>query len=244
MAFCHNIREQGIFMYITNRHEFGRILSVANYHTDHLHNDLWQISENPQDWEDKYIHENYSSIMENKILLQPCPDVYWFPIFTERACDDIVEEMEHYGQWSTGDNKDIRIQGGYENVPTIDIHMNQIGYEKEWQKFLREYIAPLTEKIYPGYYTKYDPFGVAFSFLNFVVRYKPEEQPSLEPHHDASTFTINVALNRAGVDYEALFDLAFVVRYKPDEQPSLMPHHDASTFTVNIALNKVGVDYQ
>ncbi|GCC32716.1 hypothetical protein chiPu_0011180 [Chiloscyllium punctatum] len=196
MSFCHNIREQGIFMYITNRHEFGRILSVANYHTDHLHNDLWQISENPQDWEDKYIHENYSSIIENKILLQPCPDVYWFPIFTEQACDDIVEEMEHYGQWSTGDNRDIRIQGGYENVPTIDIHMNQIGYEKEWQRFLREYIAPLTEEVYPGYYTK------AFSFLNFVVRYKPEEQPSLEPHHDASTFTINVALNRAGVDYE------------------------------------------
>lgn len=42
----------------------------------------------------------------------------------------------------------------------------------------------------------------AYSFLNFVVRYKPEEQPSLEPHHDASTFTLNVALNKAGVDYE------------------------------------------
>lgn len=38
--------------------------------------------------------------------------------------------------------------------------------------------------------------------LAFVVRYKPDEQPSLMPHHDASTFTINIALNRAGVDYE------------------------------------------
>lgn len=36
---------------------------------------------------------------------QPCPDVYWFPIFTEAACDELVEEMEHYGQWSLGDNK-------------------------------------------------------------------------------------------------------------------------------------------
>uniref|UniRef100_UPI00398EBAFC procollagen-lysine,2-oxoglutarate 5-dioxygenase 1 isoform X1 n=1 Tax=Pristiophorus japonicus TaxID=55135 RepID=UPI00398EBAFC len=196
MAFCHNIRDQGIFMYVSNRHEFGRIVSVANYQTGHLHNDLWQISENPQDWQEKYIHQNYSSIMEKKILLQPCPDVYWFPIFTERACDDLVEEMEHFGQWSTGGNQDTRIQGGYESVPTIDIHMNQIGFEKEWQKFLREYVAPLTEKIYPGYFTK------AHSFLNFVVRYKPEEQPSLEPHHDASTFTINIALNRAGIDYE------------------------------------------
>lgn len=38
--------------------------------------------------------------------------------------------------------------------------------------------------------------------LAFVVRYKPDEQPSLVPHHDASTFTINIALNRVGVDYE------------------------------------------
>lgn len=50
--------------------------------------------------------------------------------------------------------QDSRIQGGYENVPTIDIHMNQINFEKEWHKFLLEFIAPITEKMYPGYYTK------------------------------------------------------------------------------------------
>lgn len=38
--------------------------------------------------------------------------------------------------------------------------------------------------------------------LAFVVRYRPDEQPSLVPHHDASTFTINIALNRVGIDYE------------------------------------------
>nr|XP_021504831.1 procollagen-lysine,2-oxoglutarate 5-dioxygenase 1 [Meriones unguiculatus] len=127
---------------------------------------------------------------------QPCPDVYWFPIFTEAACDELVEEMEHFGQWSLGDNKDNRIQGGYENVPTIDIHMNQITFEREWHKFLVEYIAPMTEKLYPGYYTR------AQFDLAFVVRYKPDEQPSLMPHHDASTFTVNIALNKVGEDYE------------------------------------------
>ena len=29
-----------------------------------------------------------------------------------------------------------------------------------------------------------------------------DEQPFLRPHHDSSTFTINIALNKAGVDYE------------------------------------------
>ena len=56
--------------------------------------------------------------------------------------------------------QDNRIQGGYENVPTIDIHMNQINFEREWHKFLVEYIAPMTEKLYPGYYTRVGAPGV------------------------------------------------------------------------------------
>nr|XP_046253922.1 procollagen-lysine,2-oxoglutarate 5-dioxygenase 1 isoform X2 [Scatophagus argus] len=196
MAYCHNIRSKGIFMYVTNMHTFGRILSTENYQTGHLHNDLWQIFENPVDWQDRYIHENYTHIMKDKLIETPCPDVYWFPVFSEVACNHLVEEMEHFGKWSGGGNQDTRIQGGYENVPTIDIHMNQINFEKEWHKFLLEYIAPITEKMFPGYYTK------CATPLNFVVRYKPDEQPSLVPHHDASTFTINIALNSKDIDYQ------------------------------------------
>ncbi|XP_070825505.1 procollagen-lysine,2-oxoglutarate 5-dioxygenase 1 isoform X2 [Chaetodon trifascialis] len=196
MAYCHNIRSKGIFMFVTNMHTFGRILSTENYQTSHLHNDLWQIFENPVDWQERYIHENYTLIMKDKLIETPCPDVYWFPVFSDVACNHLIEEMEHFGQWSGGANKDARIQGGYENVPTIDIHMNQINFEKNWHKFLLEYIAPITEKMYPGYYTK------CATPLNFVVRYKPDEQPLLVPHHDASTFTINIALNSKDVDYQ------------------------------------------
>ncbi|XP_041655153.1 procollagen-lysine,2-oxoglutarate 5-dioxygenase 1 isoform X1 [Cheilinus undulatus] len=196
MAYCFNVREKAVFMYVTNMHTFGRILSTENYQTGHLHNDLWQIFENPLDWQERYIHENYTLIMKDKLIETPCPDVYWFPIFTDVACNHLVEEMEHFGKWSGGGNVDTRIQGGYENVPTIDIHMNQINFEKEWHKFLLEFIAPVTEKMYPGYYTK------AQFDLAFVVRYKPDEQPFLRPHHDASTFTINIALNQVGHDYQ------------------------------------------
>jgi len=42
----------------------------------------------------------------------------------------------------------------------------------------------------------------AQAVMNFVVRYRPDEQPSLRPHHDSSTFTINIALNRKNIDYE------------------------------------------
>lgn len=37
--------------------------------------------------------------------------------------------------------------------------------------------------------------------MNFVVKYHPDGQSSLRPHHDSSTFTINVALNTINVDY-------------------------------------------
>nr|XP_020836616.1 procollagen-lysine,2-oxoglutarate 5-dioxygenase 2 isoform X3 [Phascolarctos cinereus] len=217
MALCRNAREmtiqrekdsptpetfqmlsppKGVFMYISNRHEFGRLLSTANYNTSHYNNDLWQIFENPVDWKEKYINPNYSKIFTENLVEQPCPDVFWFPIFSEKACDELVEEMEHYGQWSGGKHHDSRISGGYENVPTDDIHMKQIGLENEWLHFIREFIAPVTLKVFAGYYTK------GFALLNFVVKYSPDRQRSLRPHHDSSTFTINIALNNVGEDFQ------------------------------------------
>ncbi|XP_006001962.1 procollagen-lysine,2-oxoglutarate 5-dioxygenase 2 isoform X2 [Latimeria chalumnae] len=196
MAFCRNAREMGVFMYITNRREFGRLISTANYNTSHLNGDLWQIFENPIDWREKYINPNYTKIFTQNMFEQPCPDVYWFPIFSEKACDDLVKEMEYYGQWSGGRYEDMRLSGGYENVPTDDIHMNQIDFEKEWLHFIREYIAPVTLKVFAGYYTK------GYALLNFVVKYTPERQAFLRPHHDSSTFTINIALNSKGIDFQ------------------------------------------
>ena len=60
------------------------------------------------------------------LSLQPCPDVYWYPLISETFANELVEEMEHHGKWSSGKNEDSRLDGGYENVPTRDIHMNQV----------------------------------------------------------------------------------------------------------------------
>ncbi|KAK5848041.1 hypothetical protein PBY51_005696 [Eleginops maclovinus] len=198
MVFCRSIRDQGVFMFVSNRDEFGRLVASANFNTSKLHPDMWQIFDNPVDWKEKYISEHYPKIFEqnNTFVEQPCPDVYWFPAFSEKMCDHLVETMEDLDEWSGGKHKDERLAGGYENVPTVDTHMTQIGFEKEWLKFLKEYISPITERLYPGYYPK------SQAIMNFVVRYRPDEQPSLRPHHDSSTFTINIALNSKGVDYE------------------------------------------
>lgn len=135
--------------------------------------------------------------------------------------------------------QDSRISGGYENVPTDDIHMKQIDLENVWLHFIREFIAPVTLKVFAGYYTKVVilPFLLptsyqflhnmlfyvfiakqihsftlpfqGFALLNFVVKYSPDRQRSLRPHHDASTFTINIALNNVGEDFQVIMGFSF-----------------------------------
>ena len=57
-------------------------------------------------------------------------------------------------QLSTHCPQDSRLAGGYENVPTVDIHMKQVGYEDQWLQLLRSYVGPMTESLVPGYHTK------------------------------------------------------------------------------------------
>jgi len=191
MAFAVNNRDRDIFMYISNRVDWGHLINADNFDTSHLHNEMYQIFDNRWDWELRYLHANWSKSLEpNSTLIQPCPDVYWFPVLTPRYCREHVAEVENFGKWSDGSNYDDRLEGGYENVPTVDIHMNQIGFEQHWLEFLRLYVEPLQTRVYIGYY-HYPPQAT----MNFMVRYKPDEQRELKPHHDTSTYTINVAMN-------------------------------------------------
>ncbi|XP_015171280.1 PREDICTED: procollagen-lysine,2-oxoglutarate 5-dioxygenase 3 isoform X1 [Polistes dominula] len=198
MSFAYVNRERYIHMYVSNRLDFGHLVDPDTYNIKLTHPDFYQILDNKYDWEKRYIHENYTLNFDpNHKPLQPCPDVYWFPIANRRFIKEMVNIVETYGHWSDGTNHDPRLSGGYENVPTRDIHMNQINFEKQWLYFLKEYVRPLQELVFTGYY--HDP---PRALMNFVVRYRPDEQPSLRPHHDSSTYTINIALNEVGIDYE------------------------------------------
>lgn len=198
MAFAENLRMNDIFVYVSNRINFGHLVNNEEFPTIHKYNDLWEIKRNRWDWEQRYLNVNYSqSLAKDATIEEPCPDVFWFPIFSERFCDELVDEAESYGSWSDGTNSDKRLEGGYEAVPTRDIHMNQIGFDDEWLYVLDFYVRPLQEVVFVGYF--HQP---PRSTMNFMVRYRPDEQPNLRPHHDSSTYTINVALNTPRIDYE------------------------------------------
>ncbi|XP_053203509.1 procollagen-lysine,2-oxoglutarate 5-dioxygenase-like [Panonychus citri] len=198
MAFSASLRSRGIFIFVINIDDYGHLVNSETFETTHVHNDLYEIYNNQYEWTEKYIHPNYSAVLKDDYQIdQPCPDVYWFPVVTPVFCINLIEEMENYGKWSDGSNYDPRLSGGYESVPTVDIHTSQVGLEQQWLYFLREFIRPVQEKVFIGYF--HDPPKAT---MNFIVRYKPTEQASLKPHHDTSTYTINIALNRPGIDYE------------------------------------------
>lgn len=117
MAFCKNLRENGHFFYVTNRGHWGHLVATEDFSTAHLNNELWEIENNRFDWELRYLHPNYSkSLADDAVLANPCPDVYWFPIVTERFADELVEEMEHFGKWSDGSNS---VRGFGTNFPIV-----------------------------------------------------------------------------------------------------------------------------
>ena len=97
------------------------------------------------------------------------------------------------------DDNLLRLAGGYENVPTVDIHMNQIGIHDEWLYIVKTYAAPMVNRFYVGYNPESKPN------LMFVVRYKPGEQDRLRPHHDSSTWTFQIALNKPNVRKKVIF---------------------------------------
>lgn len=195
--FCAGLREKGLFMHVTNLEYFGHMKEMDNFTTGYKHNDMFQLFNNKLDWEEKYLHPDWAKYTNpNTNFTEACPDVFWVPVVTEKFASDLIEECEHFGQWSGGKNEDKRLAGGYENVPTVDIHMNQIGFEAHWLQMLKDYFTPIITTIFTGYTTD------AQSHMNFVVKYTLSGQFLLRPHHDASTYTVNLALNRPGVDYE------------------------------------------
>ena len=106
MAFSESIRDQGIFMYVSNQLDYGHLVNPDHYDTSFASSDLHQVYHNQLDWEKKYLHPNYGKILDPAFEIeQPCPDVYGFPVVTTAFCDDLVKEMEHFGKWSSGTNQ-------------------------------------------------------------------------------------------------------------------------------------------
>ena len=148
-------------------------------------------------WEEKYLHDEFKEFLNGGDISinDPSPYLFEFPLFNERFCKELITIMENENKWSDGGHNDRRLNTGYENVPTIDTHFNQIGFEKQWNKIVFKYISKIAEKGFIG--TKTSRIN-----MSFVVKYTPSGQSNLRPHHDSSLYSAMVALNERGKDFE------------------------------------------
>jgi procollagen-lysine,2-oxoglutarate 5-dioxygenase 1 len=68
MAMCYSMRENDVFMHVTNRVSFGHLINADDFNTSHLHNELWELMNNRHDWEKRYMHDNYSRNLEVGVM--------------------------------------------------------------------------------------------------------------------------------------------------------------------------------
>lgn len=73
MAFCRNLRELDVFIYVSNRVEFGHLINPDTYDISRAEPDMYQIFDNEEDWEEAYIHPDYAETLNpEKKNLQVC----------------------------------------------------------------------------------------------------------------------------------------------------------------------------
>jgi len=179
--------DQGLPVYADNRHLYGTLLGEEGYTKAAApHPELYEAHVSPSLWAKRYLVEDYERVQ----MAEPCPDAYGAVLFTPLFCEHLIATANAANQWSSGRNEDERV-GGYENVPTQDIHMNQFGWEEQWVYVLKNVLAPLIERQYRGISFK------AEINIAFVVKYSMDGQRDLRPHNDASQVTTTVLLNDA-----------------------------------------------
>jgi len=201
MYFSDNCRNNNIFMYVENTQEYGYIYSgIKDVIPDKAKkNSLYLFETNKDIWAKKYLHKDFYEAINDLDKLkvdEPCKWVFEFPFVNELFCDELLNETNNINNWSPGGNvvtKDSRINS-VENVPTQDIHMNQIGFRKQWESIVKTYIAPLVSKLY-------SPFKTNGLNIAFVVKYEMGNQEYLNPHHDSSAYSINITLNTPEKDF-------------------------------------------
>lgn len=199
MNLCFNLRTSNEKMFLLNNENYGYI---ETSHVQPAESALgpWEGGKylDPRFVEFLQAYKKDRDTVQTTIFKQLGPDIWQFPIFKEEFCDYLVELAEKKNQWSKGvyskkNEIDPRL-GVVENYPTQDVHLTQLGLHDWWLNT----VVGVYFKSVLGHLYNYRTKGYNISF---IVKYTPQGQSKLDPHHDASAYTTNIALNTYGVDY-------------------------------------------
>lgn len=207
MIFTNNMRDSNNFMWALNTQPFGNYVDLqdrSDFKEEHystvcvrdniilnIYDDDLNAYANIKEWETKYFTPEFLSTFygdQQEYFKPDRDDLLFINMFSKAFCRDILERAIINDQWSPGgDNHyDERIRN-VENAPTQDIHLNQLGVEKMWEFVVDRYIHKIMWNVY-----RYTTRNIN---IVFVVKYSMDGQNELKPHHDSSTYTVNLCLN-------------------------------------------------
>ena len=187
MSFCENLRKNNYFMNILNVKNNGHLIEKEKEIT------IFDYNENTDEYINKYFTNDFIKSYKNYKDLnikEPIQDVIQFSLVNDTFCNELIEVCEKYGKWSGAKNNDSRI--GYENIPSNDIHFTELDIHEMWENIIIKYISPIV-----SYH--WGTFKTTSLNIGFVVKYEKDKFYRLEPHHDSSSYTVNISLND---DYE------------------------------------------
>lgn len=191
---CAALRRKRVLMWVDNTADYG---IIKKFDRLVLGDTIWELRDILTDFMRNILtkYENGESI-SREALSEIGSDVWRIPFFTERFCDAVVTECERIGKWSAGGDShyDARI-GSQENYPTQDIHLPDIGMHKFWSSVvIKRCCAAIMDILYNYKAGKHN--------IAFVAKYSASGQIKLDPHHDSSAYTTNIALSTPNIDYK------------------------------------------
>ena len=168
-----------------------------------------------------------------RALLRPAgaPGVWRIPLFTDRFCTMLLEELAHYER----SGLPLRRPNGMNRYGAI---LDELGFSASLDHLCRRYLRPLGQLLYPWLIAA----GDADEHYGFVVKYKSGHDVSLAEHADASVLTLNANLGIRGFRGGAL---TFRGTRGIDERPKEVPIStvDFSDFSPGEAILHLGGQY-
>ena len=133
-------------------------------------------------WKNKYLDPIVQNGEWDLIVDHLGDEVYEFPLFTKRFCDEIIAMTEELDNWT---------YARHEYYPTTDVLLQDIGMNKIYNRIINEIIRPMCIHIWTLQGRGWDKLRSE----NFLARYLPDAQSHLSLHHDHSHLSLVVKLN-------------------------------------------------
>lgn len=135
-----------------------------------------------ENWKQKYINPIVNNGEYELVIDHLGNEVYEFPLFTKKFCNEIIAMGEELDNWTYERHK---------YYPTTDVLLEDIGMNVIYNKVLNEIVRPLCIYIWTLE-------GIGWDRIvseNFLVKYLPDAQSHLAIHHDHSHLSLVVKLN-------------------------------------------------